>query len=232
MKIWNLILFITSNFGCVYAQDPGMYFLKADKLYKDSSYQDAEEHYRQAHVIKPGFKSSYNIGNSLYQQGRSQEAIDYYKNSLLRESDQQKQAKAYYNLGNAYFHNQQFDKSVEAYKEVLKRQPADNDARNNLMLAKKQLMQQQQQQQQQEKQQQQKEQQPSDNNEAQEPQAQEEQKSQNKEEQQTQKQEDSPSKMNKEQMEQLLRMAGEQDQKTRQKLQKAQSKSPKRAKDW
>lgn len=235
MKTLLILASVFTLLDSMIAQDPGMFLLKADRLYKDSNYLGAEEHYRNAHHLQPGFKTYYNLGNSLYQQGRAKEAIDFYQQGTQSENDPQRQAKAYYNLGNAYFQEKKFDQSIQAYQEALKRQPANQNARNNLLLAKQELQQQQQQQQQQEQQQKQANQPP--------PQPNEDQKSKNqakpqppqnqnkaseKAEDQMQRQE----KLNKEQLEQLMRMIGDQDQKTREKMQKTQSRSPKRQKDW
>ncbi len=239
---WLLILFVIGTAG---AQKLNPYFRKADRLYKDSSYAEAEEAYRkgQDHEL-PGFKGNYNIGNCLYQQGRADEAIDYYQKSLnFTTSTKEDQARAQYNLGNAYFQNKKFDKSVEAYREALKLNPKDNDARNNLVLAKQQLIQQQQQQQQQQRQQEQNKDQ--EKNKDQQKQSNQDQKQENKnpsneekqQQQQTTQDQDkqqqtSNPKLNKEQAEQIMRMIHAQDEKIRQRIQKAQSRSPKREKDW
>lgn len=128
------------------AQDPKVYALKADKLFRDSAFAEAEESYRKANALHPEFKYQYNIGNSLYNQGRTKEAADYYEKSLAASNSENSKSKVYYNLGNSYFNQKQYDKSIEAYKESLKRNPNDLEAKNNLVLAKKQLQIQQQQQ--------------------------------------------------------------------------------------
>ncbi len=237
-----LLAMVPCAFELVQAQKANPYFRKADHLYKDSSYAEAEEAYRKGLVHEgEGFKGSYNIANCLYQQGRADEASNYYQNSLkFSNTSKVDQSKAQYNLGNAYFQQQQFDKSVEAYREALKLNPKDNDARNNLVLARQQLIRQQQQQQQsnqnQNKNQDQNKDQPQTQNQEQknQDQGQSKQKENKTQAEQTQDQQEqgSNSKLNKEQAEQIMRMINAQDEKIRQRIQKAQSRSPKREKDW
>lgn len=243
-KIILISVFIIGGHS-TFGQKPDRMLIEGDKHYRDSSFQEAEENYRKALELHPDFKTKYNIANSLYQQGRSKEAIEYYKNSLQNAGNHSQKAKAHYNLGNAYFNEKQFDKSLESYKESLKLDPNDHDARNNLMLAKEQLIQQQQQQQQQQNQQQtspqekdqnNKEQQPEDpknKDERNPPQDQSQQNQQQQNQQQPKDQQHSAeSSLNKEQAEQLMKMVGDQDAKIRERLQKANSKSKKRTKDW
>jgi Ca-activated chloride channel homolog len=211
------------------AQDAGIYSYKADRLYKDSNYLEAEEAYRKANDIKPEFKNLYNIGNSLYQQGRAKEAAEYYQKSLRHESESKGKSNAYYNLGNSYFNQKEYEKSIKAYQDALKINPKDKAAKQNLVLAKRQKQLQEQQQQQQ--QQQQQEQQQQDNQQQQSP-PQEQPTHQEQEDKKDQNKPAENNSMTREQAEQLMRMVDDRDKKIREKIQRTQSKSPKREKDW
>lgn len=230
------------------AQDPKIYSIKGDKLYKDSNFMESEEAYRKANDLKPEFKNLYNIGNCLYQQGRTKEAADAYEKSLHQSDDHSAKSKAYYNLGNALFNQKDYDKSIKAYQDALKINPGDQEAKQNLVLAKRQKQIQQQQQQQQQNDQNQKDDQNKQNQESKEDQKdqknnkqqeknknQDQSSTQDKQKEQDKKsasEEENKDQMNKEQAEQLLRMINDRDKKTRERIQKAQSKSPKREKDW
>ena len=108
---------------------------------------------QRPHIVKHWKKKknqlpAYNLGNTIYNQNRIPEAIQQYQKSIESTDDPALKSNAWYNLGNAHYQNKEFDKSIEAYKESLKLQPADEDAKKNLMLAMRQYQQQQQQQQQ------------------------------------------------------------------------------------
>lgn len=232
------------------AQDSKIYSIKGDKLYKDSNFTESEEAYRKANDLKPEFKNLYNIGNCLYQQGRTKEAAEAYEKSVHQSEDHTAKSKAYYNLGNALFNQKDYDKSIKAYQDALKINPGDQEAKQNLVLAKrqKQIQQQQQQQQQQQNDQNQKDEQNKQNQESKEDQNdqknnkqqeknknQDQSSTQDKQKEQDKKsasEEENKDQLNKEQAEQLLRMINDRDKKTRERIQKAQSKSPKRDKDW
>ena len=82
--------------------------------------------------MKPEAKNMYNIGNSLYSQGRTKEAISAYESAVQLEDRRMNKARnAYYNLGNSYFAEKNFEKSIDAYKEGLKLNPSDIQAKQN-----------------------------------------------------------------------------------------------------
>ncbi|MBK7304204.1 MAG: hypothetical protein IPI90_13405 [Saprospiraceae bacterium] len=57
MKI--LILFLWFSSGFLLAQNPEMWSRKADKLYRDSNFLEAEEMYRKVNGIKPYFDQQF-----------------------------------------------------------------------------------------------------------------------------------------------------------------------------
>lgn len=228
----SLIFFIWLYSGWILAQNPDMLSRKADKLYRDSNFLEAEEQYRKVNGIRPYFDQQFNIGNSLYQQGRLDEAKSAYEKSLGQEgSNEVKKSHALYNLGNTYFAKKEFDKSVEAYKQSLKLNPQDKETKINLAQALQQQRIQQQQQQQKQQQQEQK---------------QEQQKQNQGQQQQAQKKdpgnkENSPPEENqspnngdlkKEEAEQLLQMVDDKDKKVKEKLQRMNRQKAKKEKDW
>jgi Ca-activated chloride channel family protein len=118
---------------------------KGDKKYDKGLYAEAETEYRKAG--EDGADASYNLGNALMQQQRSEEAVvQYEKAAASKATNEMGKADAYHNLGNAHYQLKQYDKSIEAYKKALKADPGAADTRHNLALAQYQLKKTQQQQ--------------------------------------------------------------------------------------
>ncbi|WP_329905379.1 tetratricopeptide repeat protein [Porphyromonas pogonae] len=123
---------------------------KGNKLFKKNSFTQSEIRYRKA-LQKDSLSSAakFGLADALYKQNKQDEAINYY--SSLAENptlSPEKKADVMHNMGNIYMHKKDYAKSVEAYKQSLKLNPDDNDTRYNYVLARNLLKQQQQQQQQ------------------------------------------------------------------------------------
>ena len=125
---------------------------KSGELMKKSAegYQSAETQYRKALELNRNYdKANYNLGTSLYRQGRYEEAAQYFKTVAEQpSSDSKLRAKAYHNLGNSLMKQENYGESVKAFKNSLKLDPSDLDTKYNLEYAKQKLKQQEQQQQQ------------------------------------------------------------------------------------
>ena len=134
----KLALIVTLGFFCrmdLFAQADYSYSRTGDKLFEDGRYPDAEIFYRKAIELKPKASTTYNLANSMFLQNRIPEAIAEYKKAITSAEDADVKQRGYYNMGNAYFQNNEFGQSINAYKEALKINPADEDAKKNLMLA-------------------------------------------------------------------------------------------------
>ena len=121
---------------------------EGDRLYREQAYERAAEQYRAAERKQASPKSSYNLGNAYYQQGDYASAARQFEQAAEAATRAEDKASAYYNLGNSYYQQQQLDKSIDAYKQSLRLQPGDMQTKNNLALALREQQQQQQQQQQ------------------------------------------------------------------------------------
>lgn len=210
-----------------------------DQFYQQGTYNDAETAYRKALEEKQKPTTAYNLGNTIYHQNRMPEAIQQYQQSIETTKDPQLKAKSYYNLGNAHYENKEFDKSIEAYKESLKLQPADEDAKKNLMLAMRQLQQQQKQQQQQDQQQnkdqseENKDQQQQDQKDKNDPQQQDKSSPQQSQAQQDdKKQQQSGEKVSEDEAREILKAIEREDQRVQEKLKKPAGKTAPPVKDW
>ncbi|ATL46778.1 hypothetical protein COR50_06085 [Chitinophaga caeni] len=121
---------------------------EGNEQYKKQLYSDAEAAYKK--VLEKDAKNqvaNFNLGNSLYEQKRFDDARNQYTNAAKFAQNATQAANASYNVGNTFMSNQKWKESIEAYKEALRKNPHDEDARYNLAYAKEKLKQQQQQQQ-------------------------------------------------------------------------------------
>jgi len=77
-------------------------------------------------------KTLFDQGNSLYNEGKFQEAITTYERILDSENHS---AQLYFNIANAYYKMNRIAPSVYYYEKALQLAPNDNDIKNNLSFA-------------------------------------------------------------------------------------------------
>lgn len=190
---------------------------KGNRFFKDSVYVDAEVNYRKALETNPqSTVSMFNLGNTLAQQNKQQEAMEQYVAATKIEKDKNDLAQIYHNMGVIFQSQKDYGKAVEAYKQSLRNNPKDDETRYNLALAQKMLKDQQQNQQNQ------------DQNKQQQQDQQEDKKDQNKDRQQNKDQQQPPqpqkkdSEMSKENAEQLLNSVMQDEKDVQDKVKKQQ----------
>ena len=81
----------------------------------------------------------YNLGNTLSQQQKFQDAMEQYASASKIEKDKMKLAHIYHNMGVLFQAGKDYAKAVDAYKMSLRNNPADHETRYNLALAQKML---------------------------------------------------------------------------------------------
>ncbi len=238
-KIYFLVFLSLSVLRSAWGQADYPWLRVGDELFLKGAFTDAELAYRKALEEKDKPATTYNLGNTVYNQNRIPEAIQQYQKAIESTRDPELKSKSYYNLGNAHFQNQEFEESINAYKESLKLQPNDEDAKKNLMLAMRQFQQQQQQKQQQEQQenkenqedknQDQQQQSSSDQSDKkeQDPSSSSQDPSEPNEEQQK-----SPEDLSQEEAREILKAIEREDQRVQEKLKKVAGKSAPPVKDW
>jgi tetratricopeptide (TPR) repeat protein len=227
-----------------FAQRPDRDFIRrGNRLYADSLFVKAEVEYRRALDVNPqSVEAMFNLGNSLLNQQKGEEAMKMYQAAAVQipanekhiatsEADKLRLAQVYHNAGVILQSSKQLDACIEAYKKSLCNNPLDHETRYNLTLAMKQRQQQQQQQnqdQQQEEQQQEQEEQ----EEKQQQNQEQDQEQQQQEQQQPQPQQEQE--MSQENAEQLLNAIMQDEKDIQEKVQKAmQEVQPRRfEKDW
>ena len=111
------------------------YIRKGNRLFNDSVFVDAEVNYRKALEVNPkSTVSMYNLGNTLSQQQKMQEAMEQYVSASNIEKDKMKLAQIYHNMGVLLQASKDYAKAVDAYKMSLRNNPADDETRYNLSL--------------------------------------------------------------------------------------------------
>lgn len=208
-----------------------------NSLYEQKRYSEAEVEYKKALEANPSSEiATYNLALSLLNQADKSDN-DKDKNSPVNQasqmlsnlaattSDQGLASRAYYNLGNIAFEKEQYDQSIEMYKNCLRRNPNDDDARENLRLAQKKKQQQEQQQQNQDNQKQEekknKEQQDKQDKQQEEQEKQQQQQNQNQQQQQQQQG------MSQESIDQILKAMQDAEQNTQQRVNEEKAKEEK-----
>lgn len=112
---------------------------KGNSNYQNNNFEKAELNYRKALVTHPKSRTAnFNLANTLYNQQKFQESIDYYEKCVDKTDDKLSRARTYHNLGNAYFKANQLNEAIQAYENALKLNPGDMDTKYNLAMAKKQ----------------------------------------------------------------------------------------------
>ncbi|MFP4163086.1 MAG: tetratricopeptide repeat protein [Chitinispirillaceae bacterium] len=121
---------------------------KANKLYDQGKYEEAQKLYEDALLLDPeNNKVKMNNGSALYKMENYQEAEKLYQDALTEEN-KEVLADAHYNLGNILYKNaeqletsgnpeasQKFQQALQNYIKTLELRPNDEDAKWNLQLA-------------------------------------------------------------------------------------------------
>ncbi len=110
---------------------------RGNELYRQQQYDKALAAYDDALRAAPeNITARFNKANTLYKQNKPDEAAKIYDELIAdsRISSKQK-AGSYYNKGVLLSAQQQLEASIEAYKNVLRLDPSDKNARENLQKA-------------------------------------------------------------------------------------------------
>lgn len=109
-------------------------------MYRDSMYTKAEVDYRKAIEANSRFpQAHFNLGNALLRQQKPKEAMQAYEQAVKVETNKGRLASIYHNMGVILQSQKQFGPAIECYKNALRRNPADNESRYNLVLCQHQL---------------------------------------------------------------------------------------------
>src|ERR1051326_774922 len=119
MKYFIYISMLFFSVNC-FSQSGRQYVREGNKLYKDKRYRDADSLYRMGAKDTSSYKSVFNLGDALYQQGKYAEAADNFNAIANKNKDGMLRAQAYHNAGNSYLAEKKYEESIDSYKRSLR----------------------------------------------------------------------------------------------------------------
>ena len=129
------------------------YIKEGNKLYNEQRYAESEVSYKKALQENPDNKvAQFNLASSfIKQRGEDQknqgDSLMAQASRMLAELSQTQDVKvsqaSFYDQGNLVYKSESYEQAVEMYKNALRRDPSDNQARQNLRLAQLKLKEQQ-----------------------------------------------------------------------------------------
>jgi Ca-activated chloride channel family protein len=129
-----------------FAQSENDLIKKGNEVYNKQQYNDAATAYKKAIEKNPSNEAAqYNLGNALYKAGKNEAAEQAYSHAINNSQSTNNRATAWYNKAMAFQNDNKLPESIDAFKQVLRLNPDDEDARQNLQLALQKQKQQQQQ---------------------------------------------------------------------------------------
>lgn len=121
--------------GILMGQSAKYYLHKGNKSYKEGKYLESIENYSKANLIDKNPISDYNTGNAFYKMDSLNLALRYWGAANALAKSKIDSSRIFYNIGNGYLAQQKYKEAIEAYKSALLLNPADSDARYNLVYA-------------------------------------------------------------------------------------------------
>ena len=207
--------------------------------YEENKFAEAEVNFKKGiEEDIENFESRFNLGDAIYKQGRFEEALEEFKNSLPLSQTDESKASIFHNIGNAFLKSQKLQESIGAYREALKLNPDDMETKYNLSYALKQMQNQQnnqQNQQNQDNKDQNKDQQNQDDQQEQEQNKDQQQKEQEKNQDQQQKQQqpkESKDEISKDEAQRILDALKNNEAELQKKMREQKTKKTNVEKDW
>ena len=98
---------------------------QGNKFYDIEEFGLAEEKYRKSQLEENQSKTSFNLGNALYKQGRFEEAAEEFQKATAGSMENIEKAKVFHNLGNAQLQAQKLEEALNAAIQLSRRYIAD-----------------------------------------------------------------------------------------------------------
>lgn len=118
------------------AQTTDALIRRGNHFYNKQEYDQSLFNYEKALKKSPGNPdANFNLGDALYRKSDYEKAAGSYDDVLQSKADGNIRQGAYYNKGVAMIRQKKIDESIDAWKNALRLNPADNDARENLVRA-------------------------------------------------------------------------------------------------
>jgi len=148
MKILLLLIFVNVLSFAAFAQKERKFVREGNDYFneglKDTAKLDtitfgkAEVAYRKALQIKPeDFQWQFNLADAIYKQKKGEAAATEFEKLADKAVKPNDKSSVYYNLGNSLLTQKKFDPSIDAYKKALRINPNDPEAKYNLAFAEK-----------------------------------------------------------------------------------------------
>lgn len=135
--IWLFCLLFLSC-GAFAQKNERINIRKGNRAFENKSYVKSEVYYRKAlETNKKSSISMYNLGNTLSQQKKYNDAMKMYQSAAKIEKDKAKLAHIYHNVGVLLMANKDYANAVKAFSTSLFNNPNDEETRYNLALAQK-----------------------------------------------------------------------------------------------
>ncbi len=110
--------------------------VKGNESYRKQEFDKAQEYYRKVLEQSPrNATASYNLGNALYRDKKTEEAEKLFALAAENSEDKIARGDAHYNKGVSLTMQKKTAESIQAYKEALRLNPKDSLARENLQRA-------------------------------------------------------------------------------------------------
>lgn len=213
ISFFILLAFLCLPFPAAAQTAEKSYMHRGNSLFKQKKFADADVYYRKALELNPSnSRARYNLGNALLSQRKPKDAMKQYEEAAKSEKNPFFKAAIYHNMGVILQSQKQFGPAIECYKESLRNYSVDDRTRYNLALCQYQLKKNPNNQQQQKNN---KQNEDKKNNEK-------DKQQQKKQEQDPQGQQQQKNQMSKENADQMLRAAMMEENRTQQKVRKAQ----------
>jgi Ca-activated chloride channel family protein len=118
-------------------KEAAAYLSKGSEGMQRNQFVTAEAAYRKAIAIQEKKTTgNYNLGNAYYKNSKNGEALARFVKAANNATSKGERHQAFHNLGNALMNKKDYTGAVEAYKNALRNNPADDQTRYNLALAK------------------------------------------------------------------------------------------------
>ena len=138
LKIRLPLLILFTLLGCSYirAQTTDALIRRGNRFYNKQDYDQSQSNYEKALKKSPGNPDAhFNLGDALYKKNDYEKAAGSYDDVLQSKADENTRQNAYYNKGVAMIRQKKIEESIDAWKNALRLNPADSDARENLVKA-------------------------------------------------------------------------------------------------
>jgi len=131
-----ILIFLAGIISSSHAQEVERLIQSGNDFYKSQQYDEAEKKFNRA-IEKDSLNTiaKFNLGNTLYRLNKKDEAIQTFERLITNEKQVLFLSKLFYNRGVILSNQQKLEESIDAYKNALRRNPDDQDARENLQKA-------------------------------------------------------------------------------------------------